>query len=407
VSDPDWAFRADDAAVLDALASGAHAASLRIYFGASSYEALAQLAARSDRTPRHGAQVLVLPGIMGSKLGSAVPQRSHADLVWFDPATIGRGGLVDLALPGGSRLGPRGVMLFGYARLQLELLHHGFDVAMHPFDWRLGLEETGRALAARISAAGSPVMLVGHSMGGLVARMATALLPEHLVHRLVLLGTPNFGSFAAVQALRGTYAFVRKISRLDRGHSPGFFARRVFRSFPGLHQLLPAGGMRGIPDLCRPQRWPASGPQPDADLLAAVAAVRSRLAPPDGRMVQIAGVNQPTVTGLRRRSGGFDYHMGWRGDGTVPLDHALLPGLATYFVNELHARLPGNGNVISGIIDLLRSGETRALPRRWRSRVESLPGTDDAALQRLGRGKIDWESLDARTREAVMADLNS
>ena len=36
---------------------------------------------------------------------------------------------------------------------------------------------------------------------------------EH-VKRVVLLGTPNFGSFAPVQALRGTYAVVRKIARL-------------------------------------------------------------------------------------------------------------------------------------------------------------------------------------------------
>jgi pimeloyl-ACP methyl ester carboxylesterase len=407
VSDPDWPFRAGDAAVFKALASGAHAASLRAYFGAVNYAELARLATARRRKLRRGAQVLILPGIMGSKLGTASQRRKSDQMVWFDPATIGAGGLIDLALPEGRRLGPRGVQLFGYARLLLELRQQGFDATLHSYDWRLGLEELGQLLAARIAASDQPVILVGHSMGGLVARMAIALLPKRKVRKLILLGTPNFGSFAAVQALRGTYAFVRKVSRLDPAHSPQFLARHVFHTFPGLYHLLPAGGAPDIPDMCQASRWPATGLQPDAGRLAQVAAVRAGLAAPDERMVQIAGVNQPTVVAVRRKPGGFLYHMGWHGDGTVPLTMALLPKLRTYYVRELHARLPGNSAVIRAVIEIIRSGSACALPRRWRSRVESLPSTDDATLQKTGRGKIDWLALDAATREAVMADLNS
>jgi hypothetical protein len=124
-------------------------------------------------------------------------------------------------------------------------------------------------------------------------------------------------------------------------------------------------------------------------------------------MVQIAGVNRATVVGVRRKQNGFAYQMGWRGDGTVPLDLALLPRIRTYFVAEQHARLACNSAVIRAIIDILRAGRAYTLPRRWRSRVELLPGTDDATLQKTGRGKIDWRSLDADTREIVLADLNS
>jgi pimeloyl-ACP methyl ester carboxylesterase len=407
VSESDWPFRADDAAVLEALASGTHVESLRSYFGAAIHDELAKLAAGKRSKQRRGAQVLILPGIMGSKLGKAATRRKPGGMVWFDPATIGAGGLVDMAIPQGRDLVPRGTQLFGYAQLLLELRQQGFDAALHPYDWRLGLDELGRLLAARIAGGGKPVILIGHSMGGLVARMAVAMLSKRLVRRVILLGTPNFGSYAAVQALRGTYGFVRKVSRLDLRHSPRFLASHVFHTFPGLYQLLPAGGTRNVQDLCRRERWPATGLRPDADQLAEVARVRERLAPPDQRMVQIAGVNRATVVGVRRKPNGFEYQMGWRGDGTVPLDLALLPRLRTYFVAEQHARLACNSAVIRAIIDILRFGRAYTLPRRWRSRVELLPGTDDATLQKTGRGKIDWRLLDAGAREAVMADLNS
>ena len=407
MTDPDWPFHADDSAVLEALASGAHEGSLRAYFGATNYAELAKLASARHRPSRRAAQILILPGIMGSKLGGARARRKTSKIVWFDPATIATGKLVDLALPQGRRLGPRGVQLFGYARMLLELRQQGYDAALHPYDWRLGLEELGQLLATRVAESNKPMILVGHSMGGLVARMAMSMLPKRSVRKLILIGAPNFGSFAAVQALRGTYAFVRKVSRLDLVNSPQCLASRVFHTFPGLYHLLPAGGAPNVDDLCRGSRWPASGLQPDLELLGQVAKVRARLAPPDARMVQIAGINQPTVVALRRKAAGFEYRMGWRGDGTVPLAHVLLPKLRTYYVSELHARLPANGAVIRAVIDIIRSGRAHALSRRWRSRVELLPSIDDAALMKTGRGKIDWLALDAGTREAVMADLNS
>jgi endonuclease G, mitochondrial len=407
VSESDWPFRADDAAVLQALARGTHATSLCAYFGAAIYAELAKLAAGKCRKQRHAAQVLILPGIMGSKLGTATTRRNAGEMVWFDPATISAGGLIDLALPQGRSLVPRGVQLFGYARLLLELRQQGFDAALHPYDWRLGLDELGQLLAARIAGSGKPVILVGHSMGGLVARMAVAMVPKRLVRRVILLGTPNFGSFAAVQALRGTYGFVRKVSQLDLRNSARFLASHVFHTFPGLYQLLPAGGARNVADMCRRERWPDTGLQPDVHQLAEVERVRARLAAPDRRMVQIAGVNRATVVGVRRGRNGFEYQMGWRGDGTVPLALALLPRLRTYFVAEEHARLAGNSAVVRAVIDILRFGRTDTLPRRWRSRVELLPNINDATLQKTGRGKIDWRALDADSREAVMADLNS
>ncbi len=410
MKDPDWAFHADDKAILDALARGRRRAELGAYFGAGGAAELALLAQAAARAPRRpGPQVLIVPGIMGSKLGRP-PQRQRSagrGMVWFDPAAISAGRLRELALPPAVALEPRGVQLFSYARLILELRCQGFEVATHAYDWRLGIDELGARLAARIAALPAPVILIGHSMGGLVARMAVGQLPRRKVRRLVLVGTPNLGSYAAVQALRGTYGFVRKVSRLDPLASAEKLAAQVFHTFTGLYHLLPAGGARGIADVCRPAGWPRQGLAPDPAQLSRVAAVRAALAPPDARMVQIVGIDCATVVGVEATPGGFIYRMGWRGDGTVPVASARLPGVPTWYVRELHARLTCNEAVIRAIIGLLRRGRTRALPQSGRSRRAALPDVDDALLRRVGRGKIDWRRLDARGREAVLVDLNS
>ena len=137
MSDPDWAFRAGDAAILEALADGSHGASLRTYFGPQGHAALAALARLPPRAARRTARVIVVPGIMGSRLGTPQNGRSTRGMVWFDPAAIGAGRLLDLALPQGHALVPRGVQLFTYARLLLQMRHEGYEVALHPYDWRL------------------------------------------------------------------------------------------------------------------------------------------------------------------------------------------------------------------------------------------------------------------------------
>src|SRR5439155_1744281 len=126
----------------------------------------------------------------------------------------------------------------------------------HDYDWRLPVAQLGGALAERVRAAGSRVAIVAHSLGGLVARAALALAGTGNVERLVLLGTPHCGSFAAVQALRGTYAVVRKVARLAGQASAECLAAEVFSSFPSLYELLPAGG--GATDLFDERAWAAA-----------------------------------------------------------------------------------------------------------------------------------------------------
>jgi pimeloyl-ACP methyl ester carboxylesterase len=289
VQNADWAFHADDDAVLDALSSGRHAQSLREYFGTPAYAQLSVLAAAAKRARKpRGPQVWILPGIMGSKIGDAPRDAAGSArsgtrrrgafprVLWIDPLQIAAGRLTALTLPSGKALQAVGVLLFSYAKLKLQLEIGGREARFHAYDWRLGLDELGAQFAARIVAGGRPVILVAHSMGGLVARMAARMLPKRWVRRLIMLGTPNEGSFASVQALRGTYPFVRRMSRLDHRHSAEYLAAKVFSTFPGLYQMLPSRRLAGVEvDLFDPRDWPADGPTPSAGILGRVAAVRA------------------------------------------------------------------------------------------------------------------------------------
>ncbi len=410
-SGSDWAFHASNAAVFDALVHGRHRDSLSEFFGAAGYELLAPLARAAHKVkPRKGPRVLVVPGMMGSRLSdlsAARSPRSHGRLLWIDPQSIAGGRLRDLALPSRRPIRARGVLLTSYAKLKLSLSLAGFDARFFAYDWRLGIDEIGASLAAAIAAAGRPTVLVAHSMGALAARVAIKRLPKRLLRRLIMLGAPNRGSFAPVLALRGTYPFVQKLSRLDLGHSPEELAGGIFSTFPGLYQMLPTHHDSGLGfDLLDPACWPREGTAPSPALLARVADARAGMAGPDERMVQVVGVNRQTVVSVHRTGAGFEYGSNNRGDGTVPLSLARLPGVETFYADESHGNLASNPGIIDAIVELIENGTTRGLPTRCTLKPAREQRIDDGRLRSADISKIDWRRLDSTQREAVMADLD-
>jgi len=79
----------------------------------------------------------------------------------------------------------------------------GFKVEYYPYDWRQSIAKLGQDLAAKMRTfQGSKVMLVAHSMGGLVCRAALRAGADK-VTPLVMLGTPNRGSFSPVEVMQG------------------------------------------------------------------------------------------------------------------------------------------------------------------------------------------------------------
>ena len=367
-------YNLSNEAVERALLTGEYADLLRDYFADENYDELQQLArqAANRGTTRGGPRTLILPGILGSTIGRKRPG-PFDDVLWFDPIDIFNGRLSALALNGGpSNLQPLGAVEFTYLRMKLSLVRDGYDAHYHPYDWRLSLETAARGLLERISKEGaSQINLVAHSMGGLVARAALGIGQREghpaakKIRRVVMLGTPNFGSFAPVQVLRATYGTVRKVAALDRKHDAPWLAKHVLSTFPSLCETMPDPEKFNAVDLYRVSTWPADGLSPRQALLDLAPAIRRLYAPGSNKLFLVVGVNMNTTVGMRVGQKEFLYEISKDGDGTVPRNLALLPDARTYYIPETHGSLPNNPLVARAVAEILDRGETRALPDHW------------------------------------------
>jgi pimeloyl-ACP methyl ester carboxylesterase len=398
-----------DSQVEQWLATGEHRRELENFFGAAEYRELIALvrAARTTGIAADAVRVIIVPGIMGSQLGIVRRAPLPHDVLWIDPVDIAAGRLQLLKPAPDDGVVALGVVLYTYLRLKLHLEAAGFNCAFHDYDWRLGVDVLGQALAERLRCEPAKrVMLVAHSMGGLVSRAALALPGTDCVERVVLLGTPNFGSFAPVQALRGTYAVVRKIARLSPEYSAEWLAEKVFNAFPSLYHLLPAPGHSANLNLLDSADWPHSGPRPRVRLLAAARTLAPALAGADERFFVIAGVNQETVTAVARRRDDFVYTITRNGDGTVPTAQALLPGASTYFTSAAHSELTRDHTVARAVADLLRNGRTRRLPTRRTHASAAEARISDRQLRQTQIPKVDWSALPPTARRIFLQSLN-
>jgi pimeloyl-ACP methyl ester carboxylesterase len=291
--------------------------------------------------------------------------------------------------------------------MKLHLRIAGFTPICYHYDWRLGVDELGGALAETIAAdPAERVMVVAHSMGGLVGRAALTHAAGRKVQRLVLLGTPNTGSYAPVQALRGVYAVVRKIARLSHRQSPDQLAQDVFATFPSLYHLLPTRrGTREL-DFFDPAAWPAKGPRPDVRLLLYARELQAALAPADERFTVIAGSGQETVTSASRRRDQFTYTITRNGDGTVPLVCAELQGARTYYTSVAHSELTRDPVVAQAVADVLRTGQTPLLKNKAPRASKSSAQITDAQLQRTHVEKVNWANLSPDARRIFLQTLN-
>jgi CHAT domain-containing protein/pimeloyl-ACP methyl ester carboxylesterase len=355
-----------DSAVEAALKSGEHSGLLEDYFGTAQYAELKRLSQdAAQRGARGGERVLILPGIMGSKLG--YPRSMwFDDVIWADPVDIALGRLGELKLNGGSsRIDALGVMLFAYLKLKLKLQLAGYDVDFFPFDWRKTIVGIGKDLAAQIKKEGRKVHLVAHSMGGLVARASLIEKPKNL-ERIVMLGTPNFGSFSPIQAFRGNLSLANKIAFIDLSHSKEDLAN-IFRSFPGLCELIPSPEKYPT-DFFDLKSWPKAGVLPSKKELADALKTQRQLPTEYGKLYIIAGIDQETVVDATIKNDEFVYTTSPAGDGTVPLQCVLLPAAQeTYYVVESHGSLPNNSVVADAVDSILSTGTTKLLPTSYES----------------------------------------
>ncbi|HMA12343.1 MAG TPA: hypothetical protein VKO83_10675, partial [Steroidobacteraceae bacterium] len=337
-----------EAQVGEWLAIGYRRRDLRAYLGDAEYDYLQPLAVAAAQARRDPDRcVFVLPGIMGSQLSLAREQPPD-NLLWLDPVDFQRGNLMQLAwssLPVRSS----GPVLYTFLPLKFALEAAGFTVRCFDYDWRRDVAELGLEFSRRVAIEPARhISVIGHSMGGLVARAALRTEAGSRIGRLITLGTPHGGSYAPVQALRGVYPLIRRLAQLDPLHSAEALARDVFATFHSLYQMLPRGDGLNLLDS---RNWPRLGPQPNATLLDRVPLLD--LGGADARIGSIAGYGFETPINIARVHDDFYYRYGSAGDGTVPTARATLAGTEAWYCRVAHNELPRSPQVHAAVIALL------------------------------------------------------
>jgi hypothetical protein len=191
----------------------------------------------------HRPAVFVLPGILGSNL------RVGDKRIWLGLGLLG--GLDELRYQpeGADEVSPDGAIGLVYNAL-IRHLQGEHEVVEFSFDWRRPIEEEARRLGAEVQAAldarresGQPVRLLVHSMGGVVARTMQLECPaiwqrlmSHPQARLVMLGTPNGGSWAPMQVLSGDDTFGNALAAVGAPFQDQA-ARQLMAGMPGFIQL--------------------------------------------------------------------------------------------------------------------------------------------------------------------------
>jgi tetratricopeptide (TPR) repeat protein len=364
--------------------------------GESATGARAALVARAAATAPELPALFVVPGIFGSNLAV-----DH-ERVWLAWRLVN--GFSRLAYDAKSTaVTPDGPVGPYYADL-IAYFASDHDVKPFAFDWRKPIAAEATRLARELAVAiderkktKQPVRIIAHSMGGLVARMLQIVARETwdaMMNvdgaRVLMLGTPNHGSWAPMQVLSGDDTFGNLLTLVNPPFH-GDETRQVFSTFPGLMELqanvleelgdeqlwrklanadVEAMHARSVwhrlPlqieqfDWGRPSQAVLSGArelwtqlrrQQDTDLPSFAHG-----------LLLVVGQAPLTPAGYELTDAGLVYlNAANGGDGRVLLESARLPGVATWTLDADHGALPRRKEAFEAYRDLLTMGTTKRL----------------------------------------------
>ncbi|MGY3442888.1 tetratricopeptide (TPR) repeat protein [Bradyrhizobium sp. USDA 4473] len=368
--------------------------------GQSSSGARAALPTRPASKAAELPALFVLPGILGSNL------KIDDERIWLGWRVVN--GLKRLAyLPGKDKVAPDGPIGIYYDDLATALFND-HDVQPFAFDWRRPILAEAQRLAAAIAtaldarkASGQPVRIIAHSMGGLVARAMQIVDPATWNQmmasdgaRLLMLGTPNDGSWTPMQVLSGDDSFGNLLVNVGAPFASNE-TRQLIAGFPGFVQLQAGlldrlGTEKAWRDLAKSDldaisarsTWHNLGLQlaqfqwgipPQAVLDDAVELRRKLDKQRDhdlvswaDRLLLVVGKAATTPAGYEGASNGergLAYLEVDDGDGRVTRESAELPGVATWLADADHGSLPRYKAAFEAYRELLNTGSTERLAR--------------------------------------------
>lgn len=347
--------------------------------------------------------VVLLPGITGSVLANKSGKEVWAPtpgVVWRTIRSLGHS-IEELALASddsddgvtATRLVPDAtivpglVKIDGYTRITQQLctklgLEEGRNFRPFPYDWRRDNVRTAQQFESKAmdwlkkwredsGNEGAKLVLIGHSMGGLISRWFIECLGgwQH-TRALVTLGTPHRGSLNAVGFLE---------NGMKKGVGPfGLDLSPLLRSFTSVYQLLPIypciddglarhrvadAAKKGLLRQISASRAQAAREFHQSILDAHAANAKQAAYAESGyAMLPVVGVEQPTAQLARIESetctlvnllDGQD--LG--GDGTVPRASATPVDMETakreIYAAETHGSIQNNDSVMVNLVGML------------------------------------------------------
>lgn len=363
--------------------------------------------------------VFLLPGIMGSHL------EVKGNRVWLNRFALALGGMRKLKF-GTPQIKPNGVVGSAYQRV-MDFLAERYEVVEFPYDWRLSLaaaaEELAKVIQARLGQPKRAIRLLAHSMGGLVARTMIANHPDvwdevrRRDGRLVMLGTPNRGSFVIPRLFAGQEKILGQLALLDLADSKDQIIS-IIMQYPGLVDMLPE-------EFFAAKTWDdlKFRAKPIAALLAESEKLRRRLNALDAdkeRMIYVAGSAPSTPSSVRLVNGAPVFNGTTAGDGRVTYDLGLLNGVKTWYVDAEHGELANHEPSFPALFELLDKGATDKLstvPKVQRGLMaehvlreeepQAFPNDDELAAAALGSSGRQAVAVDSHTLQisVVKGDL--
>lgn len=332
--------------------------------------------------------VVWIPGVLGSALGTPIPGTPLVRPVWVDLPTLAAGDIVALQLaadgvsPGPLTGGLPAVVTdlftpaYGFAPLYFRALGH--SVLALPWDWRLHPAAAGAAATAKVAAwaQGRAVNLVAHSYGGLLARVIWSLAgsasPPFVVGKIITIGTPHYGSFDAARLLCGLPPLYQGLETLTgwggqnlRGVGPDALWQTV-RTHPAWYLLMPFMSSGPLWQYSPAQAALLYSPLhydqdklPAVNWLAAAPALQQSLngLMPSSNFYSVAGVGFNTPWALNGqqpdpyRDDGYQFTQ--QGDGHVTSAQASPPSATVYQVPVEHTYQPLHPAVLGLVAGLL------------------------------------------------------
>ncbi|WP_038164464.1 alpha/beta fold hydrolase [Verrucomicrobium sp. BvORR106] len=343
-------------------------------------------------------EIVLLHGITDCHLANVNGRRNR---IWLDFLELIKGSFIrQLPLQSdgvsdqpGVALEPDGYVSKKYDRALAAWTQEGFRNRVFCYDWRRSVTAAADQLHTTLRnlpsvQAGEKVILVGHSMGGLVAATFAAKWGdwEDLIHHCIFVGSPLGGSYSVPMTVLGHSPSFRQMDRLAILDSLEDF-QRMAASFPGLIDMLPNPElMPEAEDFYTQAGWPG-GIKPQQAHLDASRALKSVIwrSPIFAKSTHIISQGHATTSSMPWNGSHTDRTatlVSSEGDGAALTKSSVVPGLKTYLATGEHGTLV-NEPGIHGAIMAIATGKVPELqeydPTRPVAATRSLPASAAAA----------------------------